>query len=33
MNAREDVPADAKQTLQLSAETIEGLRITGMYMT
>ena len=28
-NARDDVPYDAKQTLLLSAETMEGLRITG----
>ena len=31
MNARGDVPDDAKQTLLLSAETMEGLRITGMH--
>ena len=31
MNARDDVPDDAKQTLLLSAETMEGLRITGTY--
>ena len=31
VNAREDVPDDAKQTLLLSAETMEGLRITGTH--
>ena len=29
MNACTDVPKEAKQTLLLGAETMEGLRITG----
>ena len=31
VNARADVPSEAKQTMLLSAETMEGLRITGMF--
>ena len=31
MHVRVDVPDDAKQKLLLSAETMEGLRITGTY--
>lgn len=31
VNVRDDVPDDAKQTLLLSAETMEGLRITGTH--
>ena len=29
MNARTNVPKEAKETLLLSAEKMEGLRITG----